>query len=187
LWQEGHEKLYWAKILKVKLEKISIDENDLYKESAYTNHFCEGLLLAEEIDDEHLQVLCRIFSIDEVELKYSNLLEGAKINILAQNLKNLCSGLGTGGKTQLSDTLEVHKTTLSRWLSGIQKPDSIKLKKISDFFGISYAERLTDYPFFLCVSPVTEFEKKAWMVSKIEHMHRESLNRLFPALEKLLE
>ncbi|MEZ9540314.1 helix-turn-helix domain-containing protein [Shewanella sp. 10N.286.51.B8] len=187
LWQAGIEKPYWKKSLKSKLNSIKASGfGSSLSQLDYSTEDCDDLLLRDNVSETDLRVVSQAFAIDESELKFSSLLKSSKTNVLAHNLKTLCSGLGPGGKTKLAESLGVHNTTLSRWLSGTITPDKIKLKNLSDFFGVDYDKLLNDHPYFLSINPVTEIEKRDWLKSRVDDIPRELLNRLYPALDKLL-
>ena len=187
MWQDSQNKEYWPKILAAKLNDVAIgNQKYLQYQGRFSNELCEGILLAEYIDDEFLQIISEAFSIDELELGYTNLCSSSEVNVLALNLKCLFSELGPGGKSSLANLLDVHNTTISKWLAGKQRPEKVKLKNISDYFGLNSVMNLTDVPIFLSMMPITEHEKKAWIINRIENIQRDSLNRLFPAFQKLL-
>lgn len=119
-------------------------------------------------------------------LRKESLVELRNVDILSENLNYLIHGLGKGGKQLLAGRLNVHPTTVSAWLSAKQKPEKRHRIALVRYFGLPPGTDLATETIFLSPSPVAETERKRWLRERVRKLDVEALNKLFPALEKLL-
>ena len=115
-----------------------------------------------------------------------NLLEKHDVDILIENIRHLIKGLPHGKKKEFAAKLGVDVTTVSRWISGAQRPTKKKLEEIGRYFGLPYGTTLDSEPIFLWTEPISESQMKSWLTETIEQVDGKSLRDVFPALRRLL-
>ena len=170
LWNRGVNRGNWVKEL-ARLLKCDIRKS-------------ENILRGVSLNPEQIMELSKAFSISDEELVYGNLVE--KVNIPQENIKFLLNTLAHGERKKLASELSVDITTISRWGTGKNPPDSGNLSRLSNYFQISPSLDITRTPLFLELDPITDPEKKHWIEVAVNKLDRKTLNELFPALKKLL-
>ena len=154
----------------------------------------ERLLRGEEpLRQEELQSIVRYLNLtddDVMAIRETDLLTQSGISIYEENLKyllRLVKELKKGRKQEFAQVIGVGVTTVSRWASGKFLPDSDKALRICKFFRpYSYTD-LKEDPLFLSPTPVDVVEQRAWLEGKVRGMSDQTLQQLFPALERLLQ
>ena len=116
-----------------------------------------------------------------------NLLEKHGGDLLVENIRHLINGLAHGQKKEFAAKLGVDVTTVSRWISGAQRPTKKKLEEIGKYFGLPPGFNFDSEPIFLWTEPISESQMKSWLEDKIRQMDGETLREIFPALRKLLK
>lgn len=143
----------------------------------------EVILRGTRLTTDELSHLAESTGISEEDLQYQDLL--SKVDILKENLAYLIGGPPRGKKKELAEYLQVRPGTLSRWLSGKQRPTPKYLRQIQAYFGIPSELDLTTRPLFLCLSPVGEVKQREWLHHQINQLDAKILQEIFPALERL--
>lgn len=123
--------------------------------------------------------------VDEEALTQSRLAAAVRPSLLQQNIIHLASMLKHGDKGALAHALGVHPTTLSRWLAGSHKPEQKSLSGMAGFFGVTLASLLSD-ALFLSLEPVGDRDRREWLHAHVDKLDAAWLQKLFPALERLM-
>jgi transcriptional regulator with XRE-family HTH domain len=116
-----------------------------------------------------------------------NLLEKQSVDILTENIRHLINGLPHGQKKEFAAKLGVDVTTVSRWISGAQRPTKKKLGEIGKYFGLSPGTNLDSDAIFLLTEPINESQMKSWIMERIEHLDQKTLREIFPAMVRLFK
>jgi len=146
------------------------------------NQIIEGTL----VSDSELSMTCDALDLDATEIMYQRLSVDVEHGVLAQNISYLTDGLIHGEKRKLSDDLGVHPTTLSRWISGVQKPEKLMIHRLSLWFGLKTGELNGEKPLFLELNAISAQERRQWLKNAVDEMDIDSISQLFPALKRLL-
>jgi len=125
-----------------------------------------------------------ILSIEDLS---GNLLEKHDVDILAENIRHLINGLPHGKKKEFAAKLGVDVTTVSRWISGAQRPTKKKLEEIGKYFGLPPGTNLDSDAIFLWTEPISESQMKSWIADTIQRTDGKTLREIFPALRRLLK
>ena len=171
LWRNGISREEWSKKIRDWLDA------DIQR--------ARNLLVDAEPRSHEIEILADQLEISEAELRFSNLLADSGVDLFVENLSYLLAAGGRGKKKKLAADLEMHQTTISRWLSGTQRPDKGKLVEIGNHFGVDGRELIKE-PYFLSLMPVADEDKRQWLIAAIAEADRMELKGLFPALYKLL-
>lgn len=116
-----------------------------------------------------------------------NLLEKHGVDILVENTRHLINGLPHGKKKEFAAKLGVDVTTVSRWISGAQRPTKKKVQEIGKYFGLPPETDLDSDAIFLWTEPISESQMKIWVMEKIQEMDQKAVREIFPALRRLLK
>ncbi len=116
-----------------------------------------------------------------------NLLEKHGVDIRVENIRHLINGLPHGQKKEFAAKLGVDVTTVSRWISGAQRPTKKKVEEIGGYFGLPPGTNLDSEPIFLWTEPISESQMKSWVAETIDQMDGKTLREIFPALRRLLK
>jgi transcriptional regulator with XRE-family HTH domain len=173
LWSKGVPTVDWAQELQSAIEPGG--------ENAW------GLLLGSKTASEsELEKIALRYRADVEDLAYGDLMAAAGTNIVQANLRMLISTLRGGRKKLLAQHLGVHPATISRWLSGTQTPEKKALQELVIYFHLRAGTDLTTEPLFLSPYPVSDTERRTWLLQKVTEIDLASLSELFPALVRLL-
>lgn len=135
------------------------------------------------LSEEQMNRIAEYFSIEKTDLQLGCFLE--KTNILKENLSFLLDECED--KRTAREKLNVHTTTVSKWLGGVQVPSFTHVKRIKSVFGIQDETDLKSEPLFLSMEPVSDLGKKKWIKKNIDALTTQELRELYPALRRLLE
>lgn len=128
-----------------------------------------------------------MLGVDAESLRFGDLLgEDKSVNIFKENLVRLFENLKHGQKKVFAEHLGVNDFTLSRWLSGDQRPTVKKIFKIKKFFAVSGELDLKTYPMFLSFQPESIAEKRDFIRQKIDNIEDDAFNNIYIALLKIL-
>ena len=116
-----------------------------------------------------------------------NLLEKNGVDIFVENIRYVIGGLPRGQKKEFAAKMGVDVTTISRWISGSQRPTKKKLEDIVRYFGLPPGTGLDSEPIFLWMEPLSESQMKSWISEKLQQMDGSTLRKIFPALRILLK
>ena len=144
------------------------------------------LLGSKSASESAVQKIASRFQVEPEDLLYADLMEAANVNVVRANLRMLMKGFGSGQKKLLAQHLKVHPGTISRWLSGTQGPDKKTLQYLASHFELKAGTDLATEPLFLNPHPVSDSERREWMLRKIKGIDPASLAELFPALVRML-
>ena len=146
----------------------------------------EQLLRGASATNEEKERLRKSTGAGPQVLRKESLVERNKVEVFVENLQYLIHGVRKGGKQALATRLGVHATTVSAWLAGKQKPEKKHQVALVRYFGLPPGTDLSSDAVFLGLSPIAEIERKRWLRDRIQELDVDALNKLFPALEKLL-
>ncbi|HEY3489810.1 MAG TPA: hypothetical protein VGK27_06790 [Candidatus Deferrimicrobiaceae bacterium] len=146
----------------------------------------ENLLRGEEPGAKELALIAASLRISATELKGIDLLAASQVDILFENLRVLINGLGSGKKSVFANSLGLHPTTISGWLSGKARPEKPNLGAICKYFRLPSGTNLEEEPLFLSILPVSEKSRKRWLRERIEILDASELQELFPVIERIL-
>jgi transcriptional regulator with XRE-family HTH domain len=173
LWQKGLPSVSWADEIRSTLGPDFEDARAL-------------LLGSKPADEPRLQKIARRFGVDLEELVFGDLLAAAKVNVVQANLSMLMKALGSGQKKLVAEYLGVNPSTVSRWLSGTQAPDRKTLHQLASYFHLKAGTDLATEPLFLSPHPISDSERRQWLLRRIKEIDAASLSELFPALARML-
>ena len=173
LWSKEFHAIDWAIELQL---VIGPDEGDAW-----------ALILGSMRPSESaLKKIASRFQVDPEDLLYADLMESANVNVVRNNLRMLMKGMGGGRKKLLAQHLKVHPGTISRWLSGTQAPDKKTLQYLASHFELRAGTDLAIEPLFLSPYPVSDSERRGWLLRAVEEIDSGLLSELFPALVRML-
>lgn len=144
------------------------------------------LLGSKPAGEPAIQKIASRFQVEPEDLLYAELMPADKVNVVQANLRMLMKALGSGQKKVLAQHLEVHPATISRWLSGTQAPDRKTLQRLASYFELKAGTDLASDPLFLNPHPVSDSERREWLLRKVKEIDSASLSELFPALVRML-
>lgn len=173
LWNEKVERGQWIATLATWLDcDISRAQELLFENSKIRSHELKRLGKAIKF----------LIPKDIVETRF---LEDEEIPLF--NIHYLLDSLPRGKRKDLAKSLEVHELTISRWYAGTQTPSERHFEGLAKFFGIPPNMDIRTEPIFLSLEPMTDTERKKWLEERIKQLDTIMLNKLFPALERLLK
>ena len=174
--------------LRYLLWRLGVDRNGWASHLAgwarCTEHRAEELLQGAELETREQERIARAADVREEELQYARLVEAE--NILLQNLRHLLNSLEHGQKGVLAGAVGVHYTTISKWYRGDQSPTRDHLDALRRFFGLASDTDLRTDPLFLSLTPISDLERRAWLIRRIEEADPETLEEYFPTFRRLL-
>lgn len=118
---------------------------------------------------------------------FEELLAKSGDDLLAKNIQYLLKSLTRGKNAKFIETIGVNPSTVSRWKQGTTKPDRDSQNRICQYFGYPDARILRSSFLFLGLEPVSTEQRKQQCKELINSMDRETFDRMYPALLKLLE
>jgi transcriptional regulator with XRE-family HTH domain len=173
LWSKGFHSVAWASELQA---LAGLNEGEAW-----------ALLLGSKPASESaVKRIASRFQVEPEDLLYADLLGSAKVNVVRANLKMLMKDFGSGQKKLLAQRLKVHPGTISRWLGGTQAPDRKTLQYLASHFELKAGTDLATEPLFLSPHPVSDSERREWLLRKTREIDSASLSELFPALVRML-
>ena len=117
---------------------------------------------------------------------FDDLIAKSAEELLSKNLQYLLKSLNRGQNADFIENIGVNPSTVSRWKNGTTKPDPDSQARICSYFGYPNA-RILRYSFlFLGLEPISSEQRKQQCKELIECMDKESFERIYPALLKLL-
>tara|TARA_Y100001934_G_C12382677_1_gene793436 strand:- start:6481 stop:7053 length:573 start_codon:yes stop_codon:yes gene_type:complete len=176
LWSEDKKSNNWPSLINKKLKNKWSDEQ--------VKSFLEG---RKSPTDPEIVQLAESFHIEESELRNSDMVRDSNTNVLLANLEYLINSMARGGKKLLALDLGINQTTISRWLNGKHPPQKPTLRQLVSYFGLSMGTDLEISPVFLTYRPLSFQDRRAWLHKEIDDLPINELNKLFPALKKLLD
>lgn len=143
-----------------------------------------ALLTGAEPDAAEVDRLSKQLSIDETDLLYSRpqLVEKA---VIRDNIDYLVTKSFPSAKAAAA-LLGTSEECVSRWRTGRHQPRKENLRKLADAAGVPPSIDLAQVPLCLLGAPVSSSAKRQWLVDRFESLDTDSLEQLFPALERML-
>lgn len=135
-----------------------------------------------ELGATELISICDTLHLAADELIYA--FETSGTDILSENLKYL---MARGEQKIVAEVIGVHKTNISKWKAGKQRPEKKNLEKMIQYFGLPEDIDLNNNPLFLSLRPVTPQQRREWILERLNKISAHRLAELFPALESLFE
>jgi transcriptional regulator with XRE-family HTH domain len=145
-----------------------------------------ALLAGADPEPQELEACAKVLGVPEEDLRFGSLLEDSGTDVMKENLRHLVSEEGRGSKKALAAAMDVHPTTVSRWLSGDQRPPVVARRGLCRYFGLQPDTDLTHVPLFLDPRPLGDRSRREWVRKRMEQISAEDLMALYPALERLL-
>lgn len=177
-----------AENLRYLLWRLGIDRNEWASHLAgwarCTERRAEELLQGAKLETQEQERIARAADVREEELQYARLVEAE--DILLQNLRHLLDSLEHGQKGLLAGAVGVHYTTISRWYRGDQSPTREHLDAVRRFFGLARDTDLRSEALFLSLTPISDLERRTWLIRRIEEADPETLEKYFPTFRQLL-
>ena len=174
LWKEGAERKDWRSKLAKWLGCSFQRAEDLLEGNG------------EALAQKEMKALEKATGVAPDDLS-RDLVENHVGNILVENIRHLINGLAHGQKKEFAAKLGVDVTTVSRWISGAQRPTKKKLEEISRYFGLPPGTDLHSEAVFLWTEPISESQMKNWITEKVNQVDGKTLREIFPALRRLLK
>lgn len=171
LWRSGHDRIDWSGRISGWL-------------GAEVQR-ARALLDDAEPSPHEIQLLADRLGVTQSDLRFSSLLAESGVDLFVENLRYLLSARGRGKKKKLAAHLGVHQTTISRWLSGSQRPEARKLDEIARCFSVE-RKQLLDNALFLSLIPITDDDRRKWLQRVASEIEPDQLMRMFPALQRIL-
>lgn len=138
-----------------------------------------GLLTGAALTETDYCHLHSKFEIGRERFRYSRLLSEAGLQLLPLNLHYFMDALEHGQKLQLAAHLNVHRSTISKWLAGMQHPSRKYINMIRAFLKVPPTVDLESDAAFLSPEPVTEFQQRQWLAD-ISKLDSSTMQLLFP-------
>lgn len=147
----------------------------------------EELLNGAALQDEEQQRIAHNAKVREEEIQTERFL-GDQVDVFRENILYLTNKEVTGlSANLLAKEIDVSPVSISRWKQGKQSPEDTQLLKLSRYFGFQPKVNLKQHAVFLWLSPIGDLKRRAWLQERIKQIDAETLNALYPALEKLLK
>ncbi len=143
------------------------------------------LLKKDVPSNKEITQIASAFYFEVAEIYHGDLLDNYGINFLRENISYLFS-LIPRGKAEFARRAKIDPTTVNNWVKRGQMPEKSNLKKISEYFGLSEEEDLTQAPLFLELKPAGAGQRKRECQMLIDEMPTDEFAKLYPALKKLL-
>ncbi|MEO1390273.1 MAG: hypothetical protein AAFV85_23315 [Cyanobacteria bacterium J06634_6] len=137
--------------------------------------------------ESEAKALSQATGYSQDELLFTDLLAASNLDIWQENVVSLVNSLARGENSQLAEALGIKSSTISNWKSRRQKPEKTHKQGIYVFFGVPSTLDIEEYPLFLSLSPISSEEQRLWLREKIDQLSNQTLQQLFPALERLLK
>jgi transcriptional regulator with XRE-family HTH domain len=116
-----------------------------------------------------------------------NMIETQGVDVFVENIRHLLNSLPHGQKKEFAGKLGVDVTTVSRWISGVQRPTKKKVEEIGKYFGLPPGIDLVSDEIFLWTEPISESQMRNWIIETIRQTEGKTLREIFPALRKLFK
>lgn len=125
----------------------------------------------------------------EADIQYTRLLDEDRVEVLKENVQYLLNSMEHGEGNRLADFLKVSADTISEWKKWRRKKgiDKKNQEALCRYFGLQRGIDLERDPLFLSLSEVGDQRRKKWLHDRIEALETDTLNELFPALERILK
>lgn len=143
------------------------------------------LLKAEKPRQNEIEVISQATGYGQDELVFSNLLQESGLDIWQENVVYLVNSLGHGENSKLAQALGIQGSTISKWKRRGPTPEKTHKSGIQSFFGVPTAIDMEHHSLFLDLSPISAMEQRVWLHKQIEQLDSQTLQQLFPALERL--
>ena len=145
----------------------------------------QKLIEGELPSDAEIAVLQDQYGLEKEDLVSGKLFESKK-GLFKQNIEFLIVSLPKGENHISGKELGVHPQQLSRWKSGAIKPQPKNLKKLLRLHGFDPDTNLNEVALFLQMEEISSFQKKAWVLKRMESLSPNQVASLFEAFKKLL-
>lgn len=156
----------------------------------------EKLLTGEEPKPEEVEALKKQLRYFHYNWFENRLL--SRGDILYRNIVFLINSLPYGEKGVLAKSIGVSSVTISRWLSGKQKPTPENIEALHIFFNLEKDANLIQMPIFLSYKPIgnlkqiqnsphsgkPDFQSDAMIEQEEEKIFRKNLNYIFDILAR---
>ncbi|TYQ30514.1 bacteriophage CI repressor [Pseudanabaena sp. UWO310] len=178
LWSQKHPRSKWSKVLATWIDSSETRAKELLNGEKLSDKEQQELGKHIEISKDDLEVLI----LGDLFEKYRS-----QYNIWQENILYLLNEiLRYGQQGELAERLNIGDEVISNWKKRKHIPAKKHKEEIQKFFKISSCVDLEKEPIFLLSSPTNIDEKKQWLQERIGKIDDRELDRLFPALEKLL-
>jgi transcriptional regulator with XRE-family HTH domain len=124
---------------------------------------------------------------EEEMIRHQRLATADEPGLVRRNFEYLMESLGHGEKQKLAAHLGVDLSNLSKWSRGDYGIREKHLDKIAAYFHLPSGQSLAQEPLFLSLVPSGASAQKNWLKSRIDATDPATLQKLFPALERLLK
>lgn len=148
----------------------------------------EKLLREASPSPQELDHIVQATHVNEDELMYTDLLRQSELDLWQENVLYLLKTLKHGEQKRLTDSLGIcSPATISKWKNRTTKPERTYKKGIQHFFGLPDSMDLEHEPLFLSLSPIDTVSQRIWLHQRIDALSDHTLQKLFPALERLFK
>lgn len=171
LWWQGTPQESWGAEVSA---WVSCDEDRAWQ-----------LLKSEQPTQAELEAISQATGYGQDELVFSDLLQESDLDIWQENVVYLVNSLGHGENGKLAQALDIQGSTISKWKRRGPIPEKTHKPGIQSFFGVPTAIDIEHHPLFLDLSPISVMEQRVWLQKQIEQLDSQTLQQLFPALERL--
>jgi len=145
----------------------------------------EGLLEGAVLGDEVQERVSRQTGVPVEDLQFARLVDAE--DVLLENLRYLLGSLEHGQKAYFATAVGIHYTTVSKWYRGIHRPTGYHMERICAFFGLAPSTNLRTDPLFLSLTPVSDLERRAWLIDRINNASAETIEKYFATFQRLLQ
>ena len=163
----------WAVELN-KLTRTYLDFNRAY-----------GLLAGVDAKPDEIRMLSEIFKVEPEEL-VTVPLYSRDGSVFQLNLAYLIESIPHGQKDKVAKSIGVTAPQFSRWANGEIKPRKKNLRLLLKMHGIDPDLDLTTVPLFLSMEPLSGFQQRAWVTSRVQDLPAAEIAKIYPALRKIL-
>jgi hypothetical protein len=151
----------------------------------FSFHRALGLVVEAKPTAAEVEALADLTGHEAEEL-LSVPLYGLEDSVRRLNFQYLLEALPKGEGKVAAKMIGITPSQLSRWKVGVEKPRASNAKKLLRFHGIDPDTDLDKVPLFLSIEPVSGYQKKKWVVSRLMEMPADQLAAIYPALKKML-
>jgi transcriptional regulator with XRE-family HTH domain len=144
-----------------------------------------GLLMGADPNPDEIRMLAEVFKVEPEELVAVPLYT-RESTILQLNLTYLAEVIPHGQKDKMAKVIGVTPPQISRWASGEVKPHKKNLRLLLKLHGIDPDLDLTKIPLFLSLDPLSGFDQRSWIASRVQDLPAAEIAKIYPALRKLL-
>ena len=143
----------------------------------------KALLGGSTPNESEFKQASRQLNLEMTELMFSQPTLNAD-EVLRDNIDFLLTEGFSSAKAAARE-LDLSEESVSRWRNGRHKPRAEHVRKLAEAAGIDPSINLSKVPLCLLGGPLSSTAKRKWLLAKIEGLDGDSIDLLFPAMERM--